>query len=173
MATRTDRPAPKLGPNHNEPSRKSRQVRRPSESCDLHEDRGATQSKFAHPKPSVRPVMNECAPERARRNVPFPADKPLLITEDGATEAARSVQLRLASDAARTVSVAGSFNDWRPGQTPLQKDGNGIWQVHLRLPPGDYEYRFVVDGAWADDPLACRHAANPFGGVNALLRVHG
>jgi len=41
-------PPRKLGANRKEPARQRRQPRRPSESRDVREDRGARQSKFAH-----------------------------------------------------------------------------------------------------------------------------
>jgi AMP-activated protein kinase-like protein len=39
------------------------------------------------------------------------------------------------------------------------------------LQPGHYEYRFVVDGQWQDDPMASRFAANSFGGLNCVVDV--
>lgn len=48
----------------------------------------------------------------------------------------------------------------------------GVWSKHLELKPGVYEYRFVVDGTWVDDPSALQHIANPFGGNNSVLRIN-
>src|SRR5205814_1760448 len=72
---------------------------------------------------------------------------------------------------ATQVSVAGSFNDWNPQATPLSAEGNGTWKTELSLQPGTYEYRFVVDGVWADDPNCGRSIPNPFGSVNSILQV--
>ena len=49
----------------------------------------------------------------------------------------------------------------------------GNWVKELTLPPGRYEYRFVVDNQWVDDPAAKEIVPNPFGGVNAVLVVPG
>lgn len=49
--------------------------------------------------------------------------------------------------------------------------GNGRWIKQLALPPGEYEYRMVVDGEWRCDPLAGETRTNPFGGFNSVLRV--
>jgi 1,4-alpha-glucan branching enzyme len=70
-----------------------------------------------------------------------------------------------------SVCVAGSFNNWEPQQLAFQFDQAGGWEIDLCLPPGDYEYRFVVDGEWTDDPLAVRVVDNGHGGVNAVLSV--
>lgn len=72
---------------------------------------------------------------------------------------------------AQSVSVAGSFNDWQPAATPMIALGKGHWRKVLTLPPGRYEYRFVVDGQWVDDVAAKETVSNPFGGLNALLSV--
>jgi AMP-activated protein kinase-like protein len=39
------------------------------------------------------------------------------------------------------------------------------------LKSGQYEYRFVVDGIWSDDPQARQSVANPHGGFNSVLKV--
>ena len=48
---------------------------------------------------------------------------------------------------------------------------DGKWAKELTLPPGRYEYRFVVDGQWVDDPAAKETLPNPFAGFNAVLIV--
>ena len=65
--------------------------------------------------------------------------------------------------------MAGSFNGWEPSATPLEKQDDGRWAVELTLAPGRYEYRFVVDGCWMDDPLSSAFVSNPFGGLNCVL----
>ncbi len=72
---------------------------------------------------------------------------------------------------ARTVAVAGSFNDWNPQANPLEHATDGEWSIRLMLRSGQYEYRFVVDGVWADDPKAAARAANPYGGLNSVVNV--
>jgi len=72
---------------------------------------------------------------------------------------------------AATISVAGSFNDWRPGASPMISLGAGRWIKALTLPPGTYEYCLVVDGRWMPDPRAKETIPNPFGGLNSVLRV--
>jgi 1,4-alpha-glucan branching enzyme len=72
---------------------------------------------------------------------------------------------------AKTVFVAGSFNDWRPETTPLTPAGNGRWVGDLAVKPGRYEYLFVVDGQWLPDPNAKESVENPFGGKNSIIGV--
>lgn len=69
------------------------------------------------------------------------------------------------------VTVAGSFNEWDPGATPLRQV-DGTWGTTLYLPTGTYEYMFVEDGEhWATDPLAPIRRDDGFGGMNAVLDV--
>jgi 1,4-alpha-glucan branching enzyme len=73
---------------------------------------------------------------------------------------------------AKEVFIAGSFNDWQPSATPLKSCGADWWLLDLELKPGRYEYRFVVDGQWMDDPTAAGHTTNSTGGRNSLLIVN-
>lgn len=82
-----------------------------------------------------------------------------------------SVHLEFHHPTAKSVCVAGTFNEWRPGATEMVAVGQGRWLKDLVLPPGRYEYRLVVDNEWIADPLAPESAPNPFGGVNSVLHV--
>ena len=81
------------------------------------------------------------------------------------------VCLGLTHATAQEVCIAGSFNDWHPSVTPMVRLDDGKWAKELTLPPGRYEYRFVVDGQWMDDPAATDLIPNPFGTPNAVLVV--
>jgi 1,4-alpha-glucan branching enzyme len=81
------------------------------------------------------------------------------------------VVLTHCAPAAKAVQVAGTFNGWHPEANPLEHTGSGDWAAHLMLKSGRYEYRFVVDGAWADDPQAAQSAPNTYGGLNSVLTV--
>ncbi len=56
------------------------------------------------------------------------------------------------SDSAKTVYVAGSFNNWSPDTDSMSYYGNGRWSIKLELIPNYYQYKFVVDGNWITDP---------------------
>lgn len=81
------------------------------------------------------------------------------------------VRFEFESPTANSVCLAGTFNDWNSSGTEMIRDGTGRWVKEMALPPGAYEYRFVVDGEWADDPQAVETAPNPFGRLNSVLRV--
>lgn len=70
------------------------------------------------------------------------------------------------------VFLAGSFNDWNDAKTPMtDPDGDGTYTVSLLLPKGSYQYKFVVDGQWQQDPGNPEGADDGFGGQNSVLRV--
>ncbi len=84
-----------------------------------------------------------------------------------------TVRFEVALPQARQVSLAGDFTRWQP-RVPLKRnaDGTGIWTAEVRLPPGDHEYIFVVDGKrWIPDPRAARYRDDGFGNRNAVLTV--
>ncbi len=73
---------------------------------------------------------------------------------------------------AKSVQIAGDFNDWQPTKLNLDKVGeSGVWQAAVKLPPGRYRYRLVVDGQWQQDPYNEITEVNPFGGYNSIVEV--
>ena len=83
----------------------------------------------------------------------------------------QEIVLTFSDPEAKVVNIAGDFNGWRPEFTPLEHRGAGEWAVRLMLRSGQYEYRFVVDGRWCEDPGASGRVANPYGGFNSILPV--
>lgn len=80
------------------------------------------------------------------------------------------VQFRLASADAQRVSLVGDFTGWR-AQHELHELAPGVWSIVIPLPPGIYDYAFVVDGgAWRLDPLAPK-VGDGFGGANSRVTV--
>jgi chromosome partitioning protein len=88
---------------------------------------------------------------------------------------AREVVVRFRDPAANDVRIAGDFNGWVPDKgvrSLIESDGETrVWTKILRLPPGKYQYRYVVDGEWRDDPENPEREPNPVGGRNSVLVV--
>jgi 1,4-alpha-glucan branching enzyme len=113
--------------------------------------------------------------KRSKNNmVKFNGGKPAVMTPEPAAvkpPKVGRVSLELVRPDARSVQVAGSFNEWKPEQTPLVSLGNGRFVGNLTLRPGRHEYLFVVDGQWVPDPNAKESVENPFGGKNSVMTV--
>jgi chromosome partitioning protein len=95
-----------------------------------------------------------------------PAQRPLApsapaVTTDGVVFAVE------ARDAHR-VQLAGDFNDWVADGSEMEPMGE-VWVKVLKLPPGRYRYRYVVDGQWQRDPLNSVAEPSPFGGDDSLF----
>jgi len=69
---------------------------------------------------------------------------------------------------AHRVQLAGDFNDWVADGSEMEPTGE-VWVKILKLPPGRYRYRYVVDGQWQSDPLNSVAEPSPFGGNDSLL----
>lgn len=110
---------------------------------------------------NVQPKAESIAPRQMNPASPTPAAAP---------KRAR-VALELVKPGANRVYVAGSFNQWKPDQTPLAPMPDGRWVGELTVSPGKYEYLFVVDGQWVVDPRATETVQNPYGGRNAVLTI--
>lgn len=92
-------------------------------------------------------------------------------TEAGENSQRIGVELTCEAPEAGKVFAAGDFNQWRAGDTRLRRDKSGSWKTQLWLPPGRYEYRFIVDGEWQNDPHASILVPNEFGSSNCVLVV--
>ena len=83
----------------------------------------------------------------------------------------RNVILRFPGFAGKDVRVAGDFNNWEPDQDITTRSSDGAVEKVLKLQPGVYQYRLVVDGQWQDDASNPDRMQNLMGGYNSLLRV--
>ena len=83
----------------------------------------------------------------------------------------RKTTLKFISPEALSVLLAGDFNSWDPNVHPLERTSNGLWKINLSLSPGRYEYRFLVDGQWHNDPKCKSHVSNPYGDDNCVITL--
>jgi len=74
----------------------------------------------------------------------------------------------------KKIFLAGNFNDWKPDnpQYLMTDDGTGTWTITVKLPPGTYQYKYVIDGtSWVKDPYSPGDAPDGFGGRNGKFDV--
>jgi len=86
----------------------------------------------------------------------------------------RSVEFRYTPviSGVANVFLAGTFNDWNDSKTRMtDADNDGTYTVSLLLAEGTYQYKFVVDGNWQQDPDNPETADDGFGGQNSILTV--
>jgi hypothetical protein len=92
-----------------------------------------------------------------------------------ATVGSREVVVRYRDPAANDVRIAGDFNGWVPDRgvrSLIESEGQTrVWTKIFSLPPGTYEYRYVVDGEWREDPDNPEAVTSSVGGRNSLLVV--
>jgi len=72
---------------------------------------------------------------------------------------------------AREVYLVGTFNGWNNSANPMKKNRAGNWTAVLYLVPGVYEYLFLVDGEFTEDPDARFSEPNKFEGYNSKFIV--
>jgi hypothetical protein len=88
--------------------------------------------------------------------------------------AAASVTFVLVAPQARSVALAGDFNDWDASRVQMRREASGIWTVDVPLTPGRYRYVFVVDGRrFVADPAAALAAGDDFGTPTSVVTIGG
>lgn len=85
--------------------------------------------------------------------------------------AAEPHQFELVAPAAQAVWLAGEMTDWDLGKRPLHRDADGIWRLRVDLDPGEWVYKFVVDGRWVADPGTADHDADGQGGQHSFVFI--
>jgi hypothetical protein len=99
--------------------------------------------------------------------------RPARLADERRVEPPRvQVELELAQTDARTVAVAGDFNDWQADAHRMRKGPDGVWRIRMALPPGRYQYVFVIDEQqWVADPRATTLVDSGYTGANSVLDV--
>jgi 1,4-alpha-glucan branching enzyme len=72
---------------------------------------------------------------------------------------------------AKSVSVGGDFNNWNPKTAAAKQGKDGSWKAKMNLSPGKYQYKFMVDGQWINDPKCNTCVPNSFGTLNCVIDV--
>jgi len=97
------------------------------------------------------------------------------IAQDTTPSERREVTVRFRDAEAADVRIAGDFNGWIPDrgvQSRIETEGSDrVWTKVLLLPPGTYEYRYVVDGEWCTDPDNLDRTPGAMGQPNSVLHV--
>lgn len=83
----------------------------------------------------------------------------------------KPTEFKLYAPGAKKVVVSGSFNKWNTKKLIAKKDSKGSWAIKVALKPGKYEYKFIVDGNWINDPRCTSCVANAVGSHNCVIEV--
>ena len=108
-----------------------------------------------------------------KTNTEAPIEEPVVKKHRGrAKSGKKDATFTYHAEAGKKVYVAGEFNGWDPTDKEMAfKPRKGIYTVTLKLLPGTYQYKFVVDGVWAADPENVNSVANDQGTFNSVIEV--
>lgn len=69
---------------------------------------------------------------------------------------------------ANEVYLAGSFNAFSTTRAPMTRTDSG-WIAAIRLKPGKYLYKYVIDGRWTPDPHNRLREDDTYGDYNSVI----
>ena len=96
-----------------------------------------------------------------------------IITANGGPEVdGRQVTFTYESSSASKVYLAGSMNGWSTSAAPMTEDNN-VFTYTVELAPGIYEYKYVADGSWKNDPENPVFMVNSSNNRNNVVIVSG
>jgi len=84
----------------------------------------------------------------------------------------KRVRFSMQAAGAKEVFLAADFTDWEAHARAMRREKlrGRTFATTVSLPPGAYEYKFIVDGEWREDPKA-ESVTNRFGSHNSLVTV--
>jgi len=71
---------------------------------------------------------------------------------------------------ARKVRLVGDFTNWQQGALNMVPSEDGYWRARMRLPAGEFKFRYVADGEWYTDYAAFGVEPGKFG-LDSVVRV--
>jgi len=80
------------------------------------------------------------------------------------------VEFRFFRPSASQVHLAGDFNDWRIGDLRMVCSDEGYWTARMKLPAGEFRFRYCADGEWFADYAAFGVEPGRFG-LDSIVRV--
>ena len=80
------------------------------------------------------------------------------------------VEFRFFRPGANRVHLAGEFNHWREGELRMTPAGDGYWFARMKLPPGEFRFRYCADGEWFADYAAFGVEPGRFG-LDSIVRI--
>jgi 1,4-alpha-glucan branching enzyme len=83
----------------------------------------------------------------------------------------KRITFKLEAVEAQQATLVGDFNSWDEKKHVMKKDKKGRWTKIVTLAPGRYEYKFLIDGQWHNDPSNDQMVPNTFGTHNNILQV--
>jgi len=92
---------------------------------------------------------------------------PVLMFEAKTEGVLFSIELPLA----RSVQLAGDFNNWLADDLTLTDNEKGRWEIKIPVTQGRYRYKFIVDGQWCVDPKSDIVEANGYGTFDSVIEV--
>lgn len=73
---------------------------------------------------------------------------------------------------AKEVILAGTFNNWDEQSYKMRFNADeDIWTMTINLSPGTYEYKFIIDGTWTEDPGNLNRRTNEHNTENSIVII--
>ena len=93
------------------------------------------------------------------------------MSQYGAKQTLHAVNFICNAPQAKTVCVAGDFNQWNAASHPMRQLPDRAWFLTVELKHGHHRYAFLVDGVLTLDPRAQGITRNDKGERVSLMPV--
>ncbi len=109
------------------------------------------------------------AEKSTKRTAKKTAEKKQTI-EKSAEQGKKSIPFKIYAPEANSIYLVGDFNNWDQCSLAMKKREDGYWETYLELSPGEYQYKYLIDGKWEND-VTEEMIPNQFGTMNNIIRI--
>lgn len=81
------------------------------------------------------------------------------------------VEFRIYKPSAKIISLVGDFNNWNPEEDLMERDSRGVWRLKKKLLPGQYRYRYIIDGKWTVDVYNPNSSSDNTGELCSIIKM--
>ena len=94
------------------------------------------------------------------------------VAKKAVAPAKKAVTFTVHAEKGKAVYLAGSFNEWSTTAKKMAyKAKDGLYAATVQLAPGEYQYKFIIDGTWCADPENVNAVKNDQGTFNSVVTV--
>jgi len=94
------------------------------------------------------------------------------VAKKAVAPAKKAVTFTVHAEKGKAVYLAGSFNEWSTTAKKMAyKAKDGLYAATVQLAPGEYQYKFIIDGTWCADPENVNAVKNDQGTFNSIVTV--
>lgn len=108
--------------------------------------------------------------EKASKRTAKKAVEKKSTIEKSSAQEKKSIPFKIYAPEASSAYLVGDFNNWDQCSLSMKKRDDGYWETSIELSPGEYQYKYLIDGKWEND-ITEEMVPNQYGTMNNIIKI--